>query len=134
MLMETCEGDYQNDMRHGRGIYRFADGATYEGYWNNGKKHGLGHLSFSNGNSFNGSFDNDKMRSGVFRSVAHKQGVSSSHDDDIQNNNSPCEYRAEFTGGDDIINGFRMYRVKLYTVSEGELFKDCSFSNGQLVE
>ena len=71
------------------------------------------------------------MRSGVFRSVFHKQGVSSSHDND-NNDNSPCEYRAEFTGGYDIVNGCRMYTVKLYAIPEGEL--DCSFSNGQLVE
>ena len=40
----------------------------------------------------------------VFRSVVNKQGVSSSHDDcssssnnnNNQNDNSPCEYRAEY--------------------------------------
>ena len=75
------------------------------------------------------------MRSGVFLSVVDIQNVSPlstfiSSSDNIYHR----EYRAEFTEGDDIVNGFRMYRVKLYTVPEGELFKDCSFSNGQLIE
>ena len=93
-----------------------------------------GTFRWCNGNSFNGIFDSNKMRSGVFLSVVDIQSVSPLSSFISSSNNFHREYRAEFTEGDDIVNGFRMYRVKLFTVSEGELFKDCSFSNGQLIE
>ena len=123
---DIYEGDWKDDNMHGKGIFRYADGGTYEGDWRDDDIHGRGSMSWSNGSCFDGSFDSNNMRSGVLRSVAHGQGASL--------NDSPCEYRAEFTGGDDIVNEFRMYRVKLYTIPDGELFKDCSFSNGQLIE
>ena len=36
------EGDYENDRKHGYGIYTWNDGKQYEGWWQNGKQHGEG--------------------------------------------------------------------------------------------
>lgn len=36
------EGEYQNDVKHGRGKYTYPNGDVYNGEWNEGKRHGKG--------------------------------------------------------------------------------------------
>jgi len=53
------EGDFENGMFSGHGIYFFADSdKTYEGDFNNNHFQGKGKLTYGNGNVYNGHFDN----------------------------------------------------------------------------
>ena len=36
------EGEYQNDLKHGRGKYTYPNGDVYDGEWSEGKRHGKG--------------------------------------------------------------------------------------------
>ena len=36
------EGEYQNDLKHGRGKYTYPNGDIYDGEWSEGKRHGKG--------------------------------------------------------------------------------------------
>ena len=36
------EGEYQSDLKHGRGKYTYPNGDVYDGEWNEGKRHGKG--------------------------------------------------------------------------------------------
>ena len=38
------EGEWSNNKRHGKGVYKYPDGNTYEGDWEHGKKQGEGAL------------------------------------------------------------------------------------------
>lgn len=42
---DTYEGDYENDMKHGYGIYHWANGSSYEGNFSKDQKHGKGKLT-----------------------------------------------------------------------------------------
>jgi hypothetical protein len=42
-------GQKKNDLKHGRGRYRFKDGSYYEGSWKDDMMHGEGQLFFPNG-------------------------------------------------------------------------------------
>lgn len=43
------EGEWQNDMKHGKGYERLANDCVYEGYYINGKPEGIGRYSWPNG-------------------------------------------------------------------------------------
>ena len=36
------EGDYENDVKHGKGKYTYPNGDVYTGQWKDGLKHGKG--------------------------------------------------------------------------------------------
>ena len=38
----TYEGEYENDIKSGKGKYTYGNGDIYDGEWKNGKKHGVG--------------------------------------------------------------------------------------------
>ena len=40
------EGDYQNDVKHGNGVYTYPNGDVYDGEWMNGTRHGKGKYSY----------------------------------------------------------------------------------------
>lgn len=54
----TYEGQFKNNFRHGRGVYKWNNGESYEGGWVQGKKEGQGTLTFLNGNKYIGAFKN----------------------------------------------------------------------------
>ena len=39
---DVYNGEWQNDLKHGQGIYRWKSGQIYEGGYQNGKMHGQG--------------------------------------------------------------------------------------------
>ena len=43
------QGEYQDDLPHGFGIYLFSSGQMYEGEWALGKKHGWSIYTVDNG-------------------------------------------------------------------------------------
>lgn len=39
---DMYQGFYENDMKHGKGVYKWANGSVYTGYFKNDQKHGRG--------------------------------------------------------------------------------------------
>lgn len=79
------EWDVDKNIRHGRGIQIWPDGAKYIGYWQNGKACGKGKLYHSDGDINEGEWDNDKPNGyGVY---IHEDGTryEGEWDNDKQN-------------------------------------------------
>lgn len=55
------EGDWDQDLMHGEGIYKFTSGAVYTGQWVKGKRHGVGKIQYLDGSSYEGEWDSDEM-------------------------------------------------------------------------
>lgn len=51
---DRYRGEYQNDVPHGSGSYRFASGHTYEGEWLHGAKSGYCVYSLASGQQWAG--------------------------------------------------------------------------------
>ncbi|MFP6696187.1 MAG: hypothetical protein VCF08_04660 [Alphaproteobacteria bacterium] len=46
--------------KHGRGVFKFANGNSYGGDWKIGQRHGRGVLKSANGGSYNGEWNDGK--------------------------------------------------------------------------
>ena len=57
---DTYEGEWKNNIRHGKGTYTFANGIKYVGNYKDGKRHGQGTYTFANGEKYVGNFKDDK--------------------------------------------------------------------------
>ena len=57
------EGEWRNDLAHGKGAFIWPDGSHYMGEWQSDKKHGKGALTWSNGSRYEGEWQNN-MRHG----------------------------------------------------------------------
>ncbi|EFJ41265.1 hypothetical protein VOLCADRAFT_121654 [Volvox carteri f. nagariensis] len=58
---DTYFGSYQDDVKHGPGVYTFASGAAYAGEYQGGKRHGRGVMVFPDGGAYVGEFAADKF-------------------------------------------------------------------------
>ena len=113
---DSYEGDWVNDKRTGRGVFRWADGDSYEGDWFNSKKKrtGRGVFRWPNGNIYDGDFLDSKMSSGqMFLADAS------------------LNLAAEFSGGDEV-DGYKLYRLVLKN-PDGSVYREGDFSNGRFV-
>lgn len=54
-------GGFKEGMRHGKGIFYYANGAKYQGEWEKNQKHGRGLFIFEDGSIYSGPFDRDRM-------------------------------------------------------------------------
>ena len=54
------EGEFQNGLRHGRGVFQYATGTRYDGEWKDNVKHGKGTYTFEDGSVFKGTFEKDR--------------------------------------------------------------------------
>ncbi|XP_038047444.1 radial spoke head 10 homolog B-like [Patiria miniata] len=54
-------GDFHQGLRHGYGVFLYANGAKFEGEWVENKKCGRGLFTFKNGRIFEGVFVDDRM-------------------------------------------------------------------------
>jgi hypothetical protein len=59
------EGDFKNNLFHGRGIITELNGASYDGTWENGMKNGQGMQIYFNGDVYKGEFLDDKRDSSI---------------------------------------------------------------------
>lgn len=59
--LEEYEGDWEDDLMHGYGVYHYTSGAVYSGQWNRGKQHGQGKMSYADGSSYEGAWVNNLM-------------------------------------------------------------------------
>lgn len=62
-IEESYEGDWVEDGWHGHGIYRYRndEGTVYEGDWVKGVRHGQGKLTYKDGSFYKGEFQNNQM-------------------------------------------------------------------------
>jgi hypothetical protein len=60
-VIERYEGDFLNDMFHGKGTFYFANGNVYVGDWVMNKREGFGIFYFANGDRYEGEFKNNKF-------------------------------------------------------------------------
>ena len=58
---DVYEGDWVDDKRTGKGIYKFKSGNVYEGDFVDGKITGKGIYKFKSGNVYEGDFVDDKQ-------------------------------------------------------------------------
>lgn len=61
VLHEDYEGEWQNDLMHGYGVYRYLSGAVYEGEWKENKQQGQGSYFFPNGAKYVGQWEDHRM-------------------------------------------------------------------------
>ena len=54
------EGNWENDLIHGKGVLKVKDKWTYRGKFVKNKKHGLGELKFVSGTKYKGQFKDDQ--------------------------------------------------------------------------
>ena len=67
-------GQFENGVRSGIGVMRFADGTRYEGQWKAGKPAGYGNEAYPDGSKYTGHFQGDKR---------HGLGVYAFPDDSV---------------------------------------------------
>ena len=60
-VTEEYEGEWNNDLMEGYGVYKYLSGARYEGNFSKNKHHGQGSYFFPNGAKFIGQWENHKM-------------------------------------------------------------------------
>mgnify|MGYP003385137928 FL=1 len=101
-------------MMNGKGTMKFADGTEYEGSFVDGAQSGSGMMVWPNDSTYDGLWADDKMTSGVLTV------------------DGGC-YTAELSNGDNMVNGTRMYTVKLLN-GDGSLHRECRFKNGKLID
>lgn len=108
-------GQFEDGMMNGKGVMKFSDGCEYDGNFVDGAQSGQGKMVWPNGTKFDGEWQDDKMVSGVL-STAEEES-----------------YKADFSDGDAMVNGTRVYQVKLWN-ADGTVHKKSKFMNGKLLE
>ena len=58
---EEYEGDWEEDLMHGYGTYKYTSGALYSGSWTKGKQNGKGKMQYADGSSYIGQWLANKM-------------------------------------------------------------------------
>jgi len=57
---EGYEGEYRDGLKHGRGVFRYANGDVYEGEFKDGRLNGRGVMNYASGSVYDGQYDDDK--------------------------------------------------------------------------
>ena len=65
-LYNQYRGQYKEGLRHGKGIFHYADGSKYDGEWKEDKKDGHGVFTFEDGSFYEGLFVRDRMAQVLF--------------------------------------------------------------------
>jgi hypothetical protein len=67
-------GEFKNDMRHGKGMLRWANGSCYNGYWRNDRRHNVtGKMSFKEGEVYDGHWEENMMHG--YGTMWHNNGM-----------------------------------------------------------
>ncbi|GMF46510.1 unnamed protein product [Phytophthora fragariaefolia] len=64
------EGEFHEGLRHGRGVFFYANGARYEGEWKANVKEGYGLFFYEDGRVFVGLFRQDRSVEGTYATAA----------------------------------------------------------------
>ena len=71
---------WQDDVRHGRGVMKFADGTVYTGEFEDGRHHGKGKMTNVNGSSYDGNYQSGvPSGDGVWSSAPHTEQAECTH-------------------------------------------------------
>ena len=54
---EEYDGDWEDDLMHGFGTYKYTSGATYTGQWVKGKMDGSGIMKYADGSQYDGQWE-----------------------------------------------------------------------------
>lgn len=109
---DRYEGAFKNDLKHGRGTWRTIDGDLYRGTFVHGVRQGLGSLVQENGTRYAGAFANDMING---------RGIMLYSDG--------SQYAGDFLNGDRHGNG--IHRFANGDVYEGEFRKDARTGQGR---
>ena len=139
-IFSIYQGECQKgtQIRHGRGLFKWADGEKYIGYWANNKREGPGLNYYSNGNLYVGMYKNGKKegkgkykwKNGDFYEGMWKNGVKDG--EGIYKCSNGDFYKGLFKN--DKLNGKGVYTWKNKYIYEGD-FKNNSIDlegNGDL--
>jgi hypothetical protein len=58
---EEYEGDWEDDLMHGYGVYKYTSGSVYSGSWGKGKMNGKGVMQFADGSKYDGEWQENLM-------------------------------------------------------------------------
>ncbi|XEC94226.1 MORN repeat-containing protein [Paenibacillus tarimensis] len=61
---ESYQGQLNNGMKSGKGVYRWSDGSKYEGQWYKDSEYGFGVKEYANGDSYHGEW-----KEGLFHGI-----------------------------------------------------------------
>jgi hypothetical protein len=50
------DGEWKDEKKNGKGVYKFANGGKYEGEWKDGNKHGKGIYISANGDKYDAEY------------------------------------------------------------------------------
>lgn len=59
--LSSYEGEWENDVMHGQGAFRWADGSSYEGSFHQGELHGFGRYEWPEGSAYDGAWARGQM-------------------------------------------------------------------------
>jgi len=85
------KGYYKDNVRHGKGVFKFSNGDMYDGEFSNGNMHGIGIMRFACGDIYKGTFvDNKISGKGEYRSVNGDVYCCNQWDDSEVNGRGLC--------------------------------------------
>jgi hypothetical protein len=130
------DGEWVEGIVHGRGVMTYADGTVYDGQWMEGKQHGRGVLTYADGDVYDGECVEGRMYGRGVMTYAvggmyDGQWVDGKMTHGVLQLDDGTSCDAVFSGGDDALDGARVYDVRL-TVG-GALYKEGKFSKGKLL-
>ncbi|KAG7399606.1 hypothetical protein PHYBOEH_008394 [Phytophthora boehmeriae] len=70
------EGEFRDGLRHGNGIFYYANGARFEGEWKTNVKEGYGLFFYEDGRVFVGLFRQDRGVEGCYATAATSAGMA----------------------------------------------------------
>ena len=82
---DRYEGNFNNDLFHGKGVYEWSNKKKYEGEWYEGKMNGKGKLTFPNGSYYEGDFVNGIKEGKGKYFWKHDKYYNGEWKDDMQN-------------------------------------------------
>lgn len=60
-VMASYEGNWEDDMMSGQGVYSWSDGSSYDGAFVNGQMHGPGRFKWPDGSTYEGTWHSGQM-------------------------------------------------------------------------
>lgn len=85
------KGYYKDNVRHGKGVFKFSNGDMYDGEFSNGNMHGIGIMRFACGDVYRGNFvDNKISGKGEYRSATGDVYYCNQWDDSEANGRGLC--------------------------------------------
>jgi len=76
----SYDGEWEDDAMHGKGLYKYASGASYSGQFQKDKYHGQGKYAWPDGRVYDGAWEEGVMHGkGVFTDIEGRQWAGLFH-------------------------------------------------------